>query len=97
MGDCNALRAEVLQGPVTVRVAGTGWKDYGSGIFTNCDSKVNHAVLLVGFSQEGNWIVKNSWGPDWGEQGYIQLWKFNNCEVCANGGARPLSVLIQIQ
>lgn len=35
---------------------------------------VNHAVLLVGYTDDGkSWIVKNQWGADWGEDGYIYV------------------------
>lgn len=58
-----------------------------------CDPHlVNHSVLLVGFgkskSVEGRrprpghsipyWILKNSWGPDWGEEGYFRLHRGSN-------------------
>lgn len=35
---------------------------------------MDHAVLLVGYSPE-YWIVKNQWGKDWGEDGYIRITK----------------------
>ena len=32
-----------------------------------------HALLVVGFTSHGHWIVRNSWGPDWGDHGYCYL------------------------
>ena len=42
---------------------------YASGVFDDfegCDCEVDHGVLVVGFTDD-YWIVKNSWGGDWGE------------------------------
>ena len=46
-------------------VDATNWSSYKSGVFTNCATKINHAVLLVGVVG-GNWKIKNSWGTGWG-------------------------------
>lgn len=32
-----------------------------------------HAVLVVGYAHDGSWIVRNSWGPSWGDAGYFHL------------------------
>jgi len=68
-------------GPLAVSVDASEWSLYGGGVFDGCDySKniaVNHVVQLVGYgtdSKDGDyWIVRNSWGTEWGEDGYIRL------------------------
>ena len=50
-----------------------------------CSSaKLNHAVLLVGYGDD-YYIVKNSWGLDWGMKGYIYMSKDkdNNCGIAS--------------
>ncbi len=42
---------------------------------------MNHAVALVGI-KNGVWLIKNSWGPWWGDEGFIRLAKGNTCGVC---------------
>ncbi|OHT05864.1 cysteine protease 8 [Tritrichomonas foetus] len=61
---------------------------YSSGIYDEPEcsySKLNHAVGCVGFGVEGDtkyWIVRNSWGPGWGEAGYIRMiWLNNQCGI----------------
>merc|ERR1711936_1307451 len=69
------------QGPLAVAVAASDWGWYSGGVFDGCsyddNIALNHAVVLVGYGTdetEGDyWIVRNSWGPGWGEGGYIRL------------------------
>ena len=75
-----SLAAAVAQQPISVLVEADGpdWQSYGGGIVTDqgCGTYLDHAVLAVGYNF-GNatpyWIVKNSWGTGWGENGYIRL------------------------
>lgn len=70
-------------GPIAVGVSAgnSAFMDYSSGVFNGCPvgAAIDHAVLLVGFTSEGHWIVKNSWGLDWGDGGYITISKDNDC------------------
>lgn len=65
-------------GPVSaaVCVAG-GFSGYRSGIFTEnntCGGSPNHAVVLVGWNDaDQTWIMRNSWGSGWGENGYMRI------------------------
>ncbi|KAG1702635.1 hypothetical protein DVH05_009583 [Phytophthora capsici] len=61
--------------PVAVAVAAGNptWKQYKSGVVSSCTtSTLDHAVLAVGFSSS-YFKIKNSWGTQWGENGYIRL------------------------
>ena len=63
-------------GPLAAAVAMRGWMHYTGGVFDGCgyDEHIilSHAVQVVGFGPD-YWIVRNSWGVDWGEEGYIRL------------------------
>lgn len=69
-------------GPLSIGVDATSWQTYNGGIMTNCISQqMDHGVLIVGFDDSNYppyWIVKNSWGPGWGEEGYIRVKKGSN-------------------
>ncbi|KAK1321960.1 hypothetical protein QJS10_CPA03g00139 [Acorus calamus] len=76
--DENALLAAVANQPVSVRVNGDSFHLYESGIFNgDCETTLNHAVTAVGYgtADDGTkyWLVKNSWGADFGENGYIRM------------------------
>jgi C1A family cysteine protease len=51
-------------------------RDVFPGVSTpNCDkSKIDHEICIVGWDDDDDaWIVKNSWGPYWGLDGYIKV------------------------
>ena len=62
-------------GPISIAVDATSWPLYKSGILTSCNKAINHGVNLVGYLSVGGyaWLVRNSWGPSWGEAGHIRL------------------------
>merc|ERR1712146_449427 len=69
------LAAAVSIGPVSVAIEAdqAGFQHYTSGVFDGkCGTSLDHGVLVVGYSDD-YWIVKNSWGKSWGEEGYIRL------------------------
>lgn len=84
-GDEELLRKAVaLAGPIPVAIdAGNmSFQLYESGVYNdracrNLLGNLNHAVLVVGYGNDqvggDYWIVKNSWGSDWGSSGYIKM------------------------
>uniref|UniRef100_UPI00398EC83F procathepsin L-like n=1 Tax=Pristiophorus japonicus TaxID=55135 RepID=UPI00398EC83F len=89
--------AVALVGPVSVAVDASPltFQFYHSGIYHDymcSSSKVNHAVLVVGYGSYGEgqavqnyWIIKNSWGENWGMNGYMLLAKNmnNQCGIAS--------------
>jgi len=74
------LVGALQQQPVSVAVDASNWKNYVSGVFSDCETALNHAVLAVGYGPD-NYLVKNSWTTKWGENGYIRLARANTCGV----------------
>lgn len=65
-------------GPLVVIVDAVSWQDYQGGIIQHhCSSEhANHAVLITGYDTTGEvpfWIVRNSWGTSWGDEGYAYI------------------------
>ena len=68
---------------------------YKSGVFTgSCGTKLDHGVLVVGYGTEDGsdyYLVKNSWGTVWGDEGYIKLGRGSEY----NNGAGQCGMLMQ--
>ena len=77
-----------VHGPVAVSLDATSFQTYAGGILTSCvNQTIDHAVLLVGYDVTHNppyWIIKNSWGAGWGENGYIRIQYGNNLCLVAS-------------
>nr|DAD30667.1 TPA_asm: hypothetical protein HUJ06_009518 [Nelumbo nucifera] len=76
----DALLRAVSHQPVSVAIEAGGFElqFYWKGVFSGaCGTDLDHGVAVVGYGETRNgvkyWIVKNSWGSDWGEKGYIKM------------------------
>lgn len=75
------LKKALTSHPVSAGVDATNWQSYEKGVFDNCTKTINHYILVVGYEDTGNWIIKNSWGTSWGDSGHIKLSSGNTCGI----------------
>ncbi|KAK0429081.1 hypothetical protein QR680_011178 [Steinernema hermaphroditum] len=110
-GSENGLKEAVAtRGPISAGIDAsqkTFWF-YGGGVYkdSKCSSQrsqLNHAVLVTGYGKGNDlrdyWIVKNSWGQDWGEKGYMRLvrnhydYRYkNNCGIASMASYAAVAV-----
>ncbi len=68
-------------GPLSICLDASTWATYTGGVVSSCGKDIDHCVQAVGInSDKGYWKVRNSWGTDWGDAGYIYL-KYGS-DVC---------------
>jgi C1A family cysteine protease len=75
--NADAVKAALKRGPlVTTLDVYADFITYGSGVYkhTTGDYMGGHAVSLIGFDDAKRaWIIRNSWGPDWGDHGFAYV------------------------
>ena len=77
------LHAAIMRGAPAVAADATTWVTYQEGILSNCGTNVNHPVQVVGIDADGNYKLRNTWGTDWGENGYIRIAAGNTCGIAS--------------
>jgi len=86
-GDEDALMQALLGQPVAIAIEADQacFQFYHRGVLddASCGTNLDHGVLLVGFdtdsaSSKDYWLVKNSWGKSWGDNGYIKFVRGKN-------------------
>ena len=69
--------------------ADAGFMSLSSGVYDGCPdydtskAAINHAVVIVGYDEDGNYIVKNSWDTTWGVDGFGTVSKDADCALPA--------------
>ena len=87
-GSASQLKAALNKGPVSVAIEAdkTVFQMYTGGVITGgtCGTQLDHGVLAVGYGTENGqdyFLIKNSWGASWGDQGYVKVGQDNVCGV----------------
>jgi len=90
-GDISAIKqALVTYGPLpaSMEVYGDFYPEWNGGVYeyTSGDYVFGHVITIVGYDdtwgdeEEGYWICKNSWGTNWGEDGWFRI-KYGECKI----------------
>jgi len=83
------LKAAIAKGPtsVTIEADKMAFQGYTGGILNSkaCGTQLDHAVTAVGYGSEKGqdfYIVRNSWGATWGEEGYVRIAAVDGAGIC---------------
>lgn len=91
-----ALRHQPVS--ISIRAENDGFRQYTGGIVdaaSDCGVDIDHAVLLVGYNKHDNaWIVKNSWGDSWGENGYVRIAREGGKGICGINQQNSIPVFV---
>jgi len=76
----DAMKKEIFnRGPIACKVAADKLIDYTEGVIGGSALKTDHVISVVGWGTDADegeyWVVRNSWGEYWGEQGFVRIKK----------------------
>jgi len=80
--------------PLSVCVDASRWYLYQGGVIqaSQCGKSIDHCVQLIGYNDDGAyWLLRNSWGTSWGENGLLRLQKSGQ-DTCAMNDAVTTAV-----
>jgi hypothetical protein len=91
------IKAQLVYGPLVVSFeVYSDFDGYSNGVYSRSDAASDeggHVVALVGWDDTDNsWICKNSWGSNWGMDGYFKISRASDCTLCITGTCFACSV-----
>merc|ERR1712000_172487 len=97
----SALMSALNSNPVSVAVEAdqSSFQRYSGGTITSgCGTNLDHGVLAVGYDSSANYfLVKNSWGTSWGNNGYLQISTSGNvCGIHSEPSYPKVSGSVQV-
>jgi C1A family cysteine protease len=94
-GSKSQMKAALAQQPVSIAIEADqmAFQSYTSGVISSgCGTRLDHGVLAVGYGTMNGVeyaLVKNSWGPSWGDEGYVRISMDNNSCGLLNAASYP--------